>query len=63
MHRNKESFPSIPCADRTTAKMVAENTGLDVMRFLSGSQGGDQQFGARGIAYNEIDLVLFSGTL
>jgi len=46
------------CGTGTTAKMVAENTGLDVMRFLSGSQGGDQQIGAR-IAYNEIDLVLF----
>ena len=33
-------------------------TGLDVNRFLSGPQGGDQQIGAR-IAYNEIDLVLF----
>ena len=33
-------------------------TGLNVHRFLSGPQGGDQQIGAR-IAYNEIDLVLF----
>ena len=45
-------------ATGTTGKLVSENTGLDVYRFLSGSQGGDQQIGAR-IAYNEIDLVLF----
>ena len=45
-------------ATGTTVKVVAENTGLNVYRFLSGPQGGDQQIGAR-IAYNEIDLVLF----
>ena len=45
-------------ATGTTGKVVAENTGLNVYRFLSGPQGGDQQIGAR-IAYNEIDLVLF----
>ena len=45
-------------ATGTTGKLVNENTGLDVYRFLSGTQGGDQQIGAR-IAYNEIDLVLF----
>ena len=45
-------------ATGTTGKMIIKNTGLDVYRFLSGPQGGDQQIGAR-IAYNEIDLVLF----
>lgn len=46
------------CATATTGKLVAEATGLNVQRFLSGQQGGDQQIGAR-ITYNEIDLVLF----
>ncbi len=45
------------CATATTGKIVSEATGLPVKRFMSGSQGGDQQIGAR-IAYNEIDLVL-----
>lgn len=45
-------------ATDNTGKMIIENTGLNVYRFLSGAQGGDQQIGAR-VAYNEIDLVLF----
>lgn len=46
------------CATGITGKLVAEATGLKVDRFLSGSQGGDQQIAAR-IACNEIDMVLF----
>lgn len=45
------------CATGITGKQVAEATGLNVVRFLSGSQGGDQQIAAR-IGYNEIDLLL-----
>ena len=45
-------------ATATTGGLVMEATGLNVHKFLSGPQGGDQQIGAR-IAYNEIDLVLF----
>lgn len=46
------------CATGATGKMVAEATGLNVQRYLSGSQGGDQQIAAR-ISCNEIDLLLF----
>lgn len=41
-----------------TGDLVEDTTGLPVQKFLSGTQGGDQQIGAR-ISYNEIDLVLF----
>lgn len=46
------------CATGNTGKMVAEATGLNVQRYLSGSQGGDQQIAAR-ISCNEIDMLLF----
>lgn len=46
------------CATGTTGKLVSEATGLQVQRFLSGPQGGDQQIAAR-IACNEVDLLLF----
>ncbi len=46
------------CATGTTGKLVSEATGLNIHRFLSGSQGGDQQIGSS-IACNEIDLLLF----
>lgn len=45
-------------ATGTTGKIVAEATGLEILKFLSGSQGGVQQISAR-IACNEIDLLLF----
>ncbi|MEE1043261.1 MAG: methylglyoxal synthase, partial [Clostridia bacterium] len=38
--------------------LVSDATGLNIQKFLTGAQGGEQQIGAR-IAYNEIDLVLF----
>ena len=46
------------CATGITGKMVAEATGLNIQRYLSGRQGGDQQIAAR-ISCNEIDLLLF----
>lgn len=46
------------CATGTTGKMVAEATGLNISRYLSGSQGGDQQIASR-IQCNEIDLLLY----
>ena len=45
-------------ATGTTGGLIVDATGLKVHKFLSCTQGGDQQIGAR-IAYNEIDLVLF----
>ncbi len=44
-------------ATGTTGKMVVEATGLNITRFLSGHQGGDQQIISR-IQCNEIDLLL-----
>lgn len=46
------------CATGTTGKLVAEATGLHIQRYLSGSQGGDQQISAR-ISCNEIDVLIF----
>ena len=45
------------CATGTTGKLVSEATGLNIERYLSGSQGGAQQIGSR-IACDEIDLLL-----
>ena len=44
-------------ATGTTGKTVAEATGLEITRFLSGSQGGAQQIASR-IGCDEIDLLL-----
>lgn len=46
------------CATGTTGKLVEEATGMKITKFLSGSQGGDQQLAAR-IACSEIDMLLF----
>lgn len=46
------------CATGTTGKMVSEATGLEIQRYLGGSQGGDQQIASR-ISCNEIDMLLF----
>ncbi len=46
------------CATGTTGKMVAEATGMEITRYMSGLQGGQQQISAR-IACDEIDLLLF----
>lgn len=46
------------CATGTTGKLVNEATGLEIQRYLSGRQGGDQQIAAR-IACDEIDVLLF----
>ncbi len=46
------------CATGTTGKQVSEATGLNIKRFLSGSQGGGQEICAR-ISCDEIDVLLF----
>ena len=46
------------CSTGTTGKLIAEATGLNIKRFLSGSQGGDQQL-ASSISCNEVDLLIF----
>ena len=46
------------CATGSTGKLVGAATGLKIQRYLSGSQGGDQQIASR-ISCNEIDLLLF----
>ena len=42
----------------TTARIIAEKTGLPVRGFNSGPLGGDQQIGAR-IVEGRIDMVIF----
>lgn len=42
----------------STGKVISEATGLNIIKFLSGSQGGSQQIAAR-IGCDEIDMLLF----
>ncbi len=44
-------------ATGTTGKIVSEATGLEITKFLGGTQGGAQQIASR-IGCNEIDLLL-----
>jgi methylglyoxal synthase len=46
------------CGTGTTAKMIADKTGLPVRGYNSGPLGGDQQIGSR-IVEGKIDLVVF----
>lgn len=46
------------CGTGTTAKMIAEHTGLPVRGYNSGPLGGDQQIGAK-ITEGRIDFVVF----
>lgn len=56
---NKEPLSKFRlCGTGTTAKLVADATGLDVKRYLSGPLGGDQQIGAK-VAEGKIDMVIF----
>ena len=46
------------CGTGTTARMVAEETGLPVRGYNSGPLGGDQQIGAM-LANGEMGLIIF----
>lgn len=46
------------CGTGTTARLVKEETGLDVRAFLSGPMGGDQQIGAC-IVNGDVDFMIF----
>ncbi len=46
------------CGTGTTARMIADRTGLPVKGYNSGPLGGDQQIGAK-IVEGGIDLVIF----
>ena len=46
------------CGTGTTARMIADQTGLPVKGYNSGPLGGDQQIGAK-IVEGKIDLVIF----
>lgn len=57
--KNKDTLAKFNlCGTGTTAKLVADATNLEVMRYLSGPLGGDQQIGAK-IAEGQIDIVVF----
>ena len=45
-------------ATGTTGKLVSENTGLKIVKFLGGAHGGEQQIASR-ISCDEVDLLLF----
>ena len=45
------------CATGSTASYISEATGLEIIKFLSGSHGGSQQIAAR-IGCDEIDMLL-----
>ena len=46
------------CGTGTTARIIADETGLPVRAYNSGPLGGDQQIGAR-IVEGQIDCVIF----
>ena len=56
-HQQQLSQHSL-CGTGTTARLVAQQTGLEVTPYRSGPLGGDMQLGGL-IAQGEIDLLIF----
>ncbi len=57
--RNKEVLKGhFLCGSGTTARLIAEKTGLPVKAYNSGPLGGDQQIGAK-IVEGQIDFLVF----
>jgi methylglyoxal synthase len=57
--KNKEVLKKhFLCGTGTTARMIADRTGLPVRAFNSGPLGGDQQIGAR-IVEGNVDFIIF----
>lgn len=57
--RNKDVLKShFLCGTGTTARLIAERTGLPVKGYCSGPLGGDQQIGAK-IVEGQIDFMIF----
>lgn len=46
------------CGTGTTARMITDRTGMQVLGYNSGPLGGDQQLGAK-IVEGKIDMVIF----
>ena len=57
--RNKDILKNhFLCGTGTTARLIAEKTGLPVKAYNSGPLGGDQQIGAK-IVEGQIDFMVF----
>ena len=57
--RNKEILKGhFLCGTGTTARLIADRTGLPVKGFCSGPLGGDQQVGAK-IVEGQVDFMIF----
>ena len=57
--RNKEVLKGhFLCGTGTTARLIAERTGLPVKGYCSGPLGGDQQIGAK-IVEGKVDFLIF----
>ena len=46
------------CATSTTGSYIADATGLQIEKLLSGAHGGEQQIASR-ISYDEIDILFY----